>query len=492
MSRNLLLVLMTLFGAIAVGGLLLLTGGEDDARTARAGRDADAEGVRGQEPAKDLPRGVQHVTPEQARRAGGRPPPMVVEPGLRQPFDSPEMIEARERYAGRIEELVEGMTDPKLRPDERMAMSRELQELLRKMGHRVTPAVRERLLQMLGSAQPAWKNAVAEAIGSLDGDTETAQALLEMLRNTPDDVHTRRGIYSALGMMNVPEVTPALLAMLGEGLQDEPLIIRTIGQVARPDELEQLFQRLDKPLIPASRTEIERVLQERGRIPGLMDKVAKGIDGADLQTRRSLLRILQASNEPKHAEMVRELLKTESDSESRAIAIQALGKYGDVDSGRMLLDIVQSGSPEDQQRAINAIHSIKERDTVALLTENFGGLGTEGRVAVMGAISRIPAPTEEMTKVAQERGLQDPELRVRTSAARSLGQRGRDDGVEALVSYIERSSNRAEWSTAFVSLERIHTAKAASAAIRVLRVVPNDRERARLEERFQKIIDESR
>ncbi len=492
MNRNLLLVVMTLFGAIAVGGLLLVTGGKEDTRTARADRDADKGGARGGMPAKDVPKGIQHVTPEQARRGAGKVPPMIVEPGLREPFDSPEMIEARERYAGRIEELVEGMTDGKLRPDERMAMARELQELLRKMGHRVTPAVRERLLQMLGSAQPAWKDAIAGAIGSLDGDTDTAKALLEMLRNTPDDVHTRRGIYSALGMMNVPEVTPALLAMLGEGLQDEPLIIRTIGQVARPDELEQLFLRLDKPLIPASRTEIERVLQERGRIPGLMEKVATGLDGADPQKRRSLLRILQASNEPKHAEMVRELLKTESDSESRAIAIQALGKFGDVDSGKMLLDIVQTGSPEDQNRAINAIHSIKERDTVAMLAEGFGGLGTEGRVAVMGAVSRIPAPTEEMTKVAQERGLQDAELRVRTSAARALGQRGRDDGVEALVAYIERSGHRSEWSTAFVALERIHTAKAAAAAIRVLRVVPNDRERARLEERFRKIIDESR
>jgi HEAT repeat protein len=416
----------------------------------------------------------------------------IVQPGLRQPFDDQAMIEARERNAGRIEELVEGMIDPKLRPDERMAMARELQNLLRQMGHRVTPAVRERLLQMLGTAQPAWKDAIAGAIGSLDGDTETAQALLEMLRNTPDDINTRRGIYSALGMMNVPEVTPSLLAMLGEGLQDEALIIRTIGQVARPDELEQLFERLDKPLIAASRTEIERVLQERGRIPGLMDKVAKGLDGADPQKRRSLLRILQASTEPKHAEMVRELLKTEADSESRAIAIQALGKFGDVESGKTLLDIVQRGTPEDQHRAINALHSVRDRDTVAVLAENFAGLGPEGRFAVMGAISRVPAPTEEMLKVAQERGLEDQESRVRQAAARTLGQRGRDEGVEPLVQLIERSSQRSEWSTALVALEKIATPKAATAAMRVLRVVPNDRERARLEERFKKIIDENR
>jgi HEAT repeat protein len=490
MNRNLLLVVMTLFGAVAVGGLLFLAGGKGNARTVRADPDDAPGGERGGVPGKTVVKGVQHVTPEMARGAP-RAPAAIVQPGLRQPFDDQAMIEARERYAGRIEELVDGMTDAKLRPDERMAMSRELQDLLRRMGHRVTPAVRERLLQMLGSAQPAWKDAVAGAIGSLDGDTDTAQALIEMLRNTPDDVHTRRGIYSALGMMNVPEVTPALLAMLGEGLQDEPLIIRTIGQVARPDELDQLFERLDMPLIAASRTEIERVLQERGRVPGLMDKVAKGLDGADPQKRRSLLRILQASTEPKHAEMVRDLLRTESDSESRAIAIQALGKFGDVDSGKALLDIVQTGTPEDQHRAINAVHSIRDRDTVAMLAGSFEGLGPEGRVAVMGAISRTPAPSEDMLKVAQ-RGLEDVDSRVRQAAARSLGQRGRDEGVEALVAFIERSSQRAEWSTALVALERIHSAKAAAAAIPLLRVVPNERERARLEERFRKIIEETR
>jgi HEAT repeat protein len=97
-----------------------------------------------------------------------------------------------------------------------------------------------------------------------------------------------------------------------------------------------------------------------------------------------------------------------------------------------------------------------------------------------------------MLKVAQERGLEDQESRVRQAAARTLGQRGRDEGVEPLVQLIERSSQRSEWSTALVALEKIATPKAATAAMRVLRVVPNDRERARLEERFKKIIDENR
>jgi len=131
MSRNLLLVLLVLFGAGAVGGLLFLTGGKEPERTTRAARNVTDGGDPALPGPAKVPHGVQRVTPEMARNRGEFP--QVVQPGLRQRFDSPEMIEARERYANRIEELVEGMTDPKLRPDERMAMARELQDLLRKM-----------------------------------------------------------------------------------------------------------------------------------------------------------------------------------------------------------------------------------------------------------------------------------------------------------------------------------------------------------------------
>jgi HEAT repeat protein len=490
MKRNALLVALILFGVAAVGALFLLAG-SGNGRTVRAASHGDQGGdVLG--PGASPKVTSKFEVTEKMARGTGTAPGSIVEPGARKPWDSPETIAARERYASRIEELVQGMVDPTLKPDQRMALARELQQLLRLMGHRVTPAVRERLLQMLATVEPGWKDAVAGAIGSLDGDTDTAQALLDMLRNTPDDIATRRGIYSALGMMNVPEVTPALLAMLGQGLQDEPLIIRTIGQTARPDELLQLFGRLDKPLMDASRMEIERVLQERGRFPGFMDKVAAALDGANVMERRSLLRILAASDQPEHATKVREILKTESDSESRALAIQALGRFGDVESGKALLDLVQTGSPEDQHRATNAIYAIRERDTVDLLAKDFGNLDAEGRIAVMGAISRVPAPTEQMTKIAQERGLSDPELRVRTAAARVLGVRGRDESVDALVAYVQRSDQRAEWNAGLLSLERIHTPKAANAAIPLLRVVPNSMERDRLEKRFQDIIDNAR
>ncbi len=490
MKRNVLLVTMTLFGAIAVGSLLLLSGGDSAGVRAQGGEvrgeRVEAPGV-GATAATGTSR-VQVVTPEQAR-GPMRQPTML--PGAREPFDSEETILAREQAAGRIEELLRGMINPDLRADERMALSRELQALLRQLGHRVSPAVRERLLQLLATVPSSWKAQVADAIGSLDGDTGTAQALVDMLRNTPEDMHTRRAIYSALGSMNVGEVTPVLMSMLGEGLSDEPLIIRTIGQLAKPEELEQLFGRLEGPLVAASRSEIERVLQERGRMPGFFDKVAAALETQDVQKRRSLLRILGASNDPDHAASVRELLKTETDAESRALAIQALGKFGDLESGKALLDLVQTGTQQDQGRAIQAIHTIHDRDTIGVLAGGYAGLGPEGKCAVMGAMSRLPTPTDEMVKLAQEQGLVDTDLRVRNAAARVLGKRGRDEGVEPLVAFLDRSTHPAERSAALSALETIHTGKAAEAAIRALRVVPSARERERWEKRFQAIMAET-
>jgi HEAT repeat protein len=279
--------------------------------------------------------------------------------------------------------------------------------------------------------------------------------------------------------------------MLGQGLSDEPLIIRTIGNLAKPEDLEQLFGRLEGPLVAASRTEIERVLQEHGRFPGFFDKVAGALGTEDVQKRRSLLRILGASINPDHAAKVRELLKTETDPESRALAIQALGKFGDVESGKALLAIVQTGTQQDQGRAIQAMHTIRDRDTIGVLAGSYAGLGAEGKCAVMGAMARLPAPTEEMVKLAQEQGLIDPDLRTRNAAARVLGKRGRDEGVDPLIAFLDRATHPAERSAALTALETIHTNRAAEAAIRSLRVIPSARERERWEKRFQAIAAET-
>jgi len=182
MKRNTLLILMILFGAGAVGALVFLSsGGEggERSRSATADRTGNGDGS-----GADAEPGVvvHQMPPGQSRVRGGERVAGSVPPATREPYDSPEMIAARQRYAGRIEELVGLMIDGSLSPSQRMANKRELQQLLRQMGHRVTPAVRQRLLELLGTVEPRWRNQVADAIGSLQGDVETAHALVEMLR----------------------------------------------------------------------------------------------------------------------------------------------------------------------------------------------------------------------------------------------------------------------------------------------------------------------
>jgi HEAT repeat protein len=382
------------------------------------------------------------------------------------------------------------MIDPKLSMDQRMARKRELVSLLRLMGFRVSPAVREQLLTMLATVEPRWRAQVADAIGSLEGDAETAHALVEMLKATPDDIYTRQAIFGALGMMNVQEVTPALFSLIGEALPDEHMVIKTLGQLATPEQLDQLFGLLDRPLRAQSRTEIENVLRDNARYPAFLDKVAAALDDADTAKRCSLLRILAVSTSPAHAEKVRALLETETDEKTRATAISALGRYGDLESGRALLKIAQASPTGEQQRAIQAIFSITNPDTIDALAESYGQLGTDGRHALMGAMVRLPNPTEKMITLAREEGLVDGEMRVRSQAARVLGRRGRDDNVQALTDFLRRSRHPQEVGAALNSLQEIRTAKAAEAAISALGAVPNERQRELWRERFLKMAEE--
>jgi HEAT repeat protein len=491
MKRTPLLVLMVLLGALAVGTLLFLSEGAPGDRARAGGRGSEEVSVTPGVGSRRAPASGTDGMAEGTPRSGAKGT-AIVPPAKREPFDDQAMIEARARYAGRIEELLQEMIDPKLRFDEREARKRELVQLLRLMGHRVSPAVREQLLTMLATAPPNWRNQIADAIGSLEGDTDTAQALVRMLKSTPDDRETRNAIYSALMSMNVREVTPQLMAMIGEGVVDEALVIRTIGALATPEEVDQLFAWLDQPLRQPSRAEIEQVLQDRARVPGFLDKVAAALDGADPQKRRSLLKILSASTNPAHAAKVRDLLKNEADEESRGAAIRALGKYGDPESGKVLLEIAQRGSTNDQHRAIQAIFTIRDPDTIGILGRGFRELKGEGRLAVMGAMARLPAPTEEMLAIARTEGIVDSDLRVRTSSARVLGQRGRDDSVDPLVDFLRRSQHPSEVSAALSGLESIRTKKAAEAAIGALGAVPNPRQRDRWQELFQKIAEEAK
>jgi len=489
MKRTHLLLIAALAGAGAVAVLLLYLAGDAGALRGRAG---GADGQDGAGTARVSNRGATVVPSDDPQAQRGQPShirsPEVL-PGQRDPYDSPEYLAAQAQYSDRVVELLKETLDPSLKFEERRTRYMELQRLLRLMGHRVTPEVRQQLLQMLVTVEPRDSMLVGEAIGSLEGDKQTALALVDMLQGPDLHLRVTHAIYAALGSMNVREISGPLFGMIGEGREDEHLIVRTLGTVAGPDEVRKLFGKLDGPLRDQTRTEIELVLRQKATLPGLLDEVAGALDDADVTKRRSLLRILGASSNPEHAEKVRELLAKETDPDSRRMAIQALGSFGDPESANTLLDIVKTGSQTDQRRAVQAIHTIRNPETISMLAGQWTGLDAPGRLAVIGAAARLPDPSDDLVKLARSKGLYDEDMRVRSSAARLLGRPGQDDNVTPLCEFLGRAQHPSELSAALSALEQIGTKRAAEDALRALRSVTNERQKDRWMKRFEAIYD---
>jgi len=492
-KHSIILALAALVGAAGLGYLLVLlfagTGTGQPRREERprlSARAAKAPGADERMGAGQLgPSGVSTGTPPanaRVRRGGGLP--------ARTPYDSPEAIRLRAEQSARVVEILDSMIAEK-DARKRWQLNLELKKLLRGLGRRVSPEVRDRLLEMLDSADRPWKALVGDALGELEGDEAVAKALLDRVRARPEDVFTHNAIYAALSKINVPSVAKELLGMLGEGYPDEHLMIRAIGRVGGPKEAGVLLGMLDKTLRPETRREIVAVLKERRNIPGLLDQVARKLESSNPTTRRSAVEILQLSRDPKQADEVRKLLTKETDSGVRADIIRALGKFGDPDSGRTLLRIAESGDPIESRRAMGAIYEIRNPKTLELLADSWPGMGESGRAALLGAADRTGTPSERLEGLARD-GLADASRRVRVQAARLLGRRGLDANVEALGAFLARAKHPSEWTAGFEALKKIQTRKAAREALAALRVVPSERKRDDYRRQFESILARAR
>lgn len=482
------LLVTALLGAGATVALIALALGGSEPRTRQA------SGAR-RRPGEPLPASRKRGSGDGAvhlQREPHRGPGSTVRPGERIPYDSAETRLARLEASSRVVEILEGILDEQDRY-KRWQLNEELKKLLRTLGDDVSPNVRQRLLEMLRTVEPQWAALVGDALGSMRGDIKTANALIAMLEGeeASKNAYRRNAIYAALGKMQVRAVAPKLLSMIGQGLNDEAKIVQTLGQIGGPAEVRALFGKLDGLLRANTRREIEKVLRLKFRTPGLMDQVAGALGEADDAARPSLLRVLAASREPAHAQKVRELLATESDEATRKAAIEALGAFGDPDSGRALLDLVQHGNQEESRRAIQAVHRIKNPATVDGLADGWEAFDKDGRLAIMGAASRLPLPTEKLHEIAREEGLHDESMRVRTSAARVLGRPGKDENVDPLVNYLGRAKRPSEVSASLTALLQIGTQKAAEEAMRALAGVSmNERQKNAWMKRFRKVYDQ--
>jgi HEAT repeat protein len=354
--------------------------------------------------------------------------------------------------------------------DERMALFTELRSLIRSLGHRVDRATRDQMLRMLTSVEGKWRPLVGEALGYLQGDVETAKALMGMLQQRPTNVYTRSAILSALGKMQVKEVLPDLVATLGAGYDSEPLIVRAIGQIGGPEASAALLDRLDTPLDRDTAAEIERVIGQAAN-PVVMEEIKRRLKDASPKSRASMMDILAMTGDAAHAAAVRDMLATETDAAARRSAILALGRFGDPASGDALLRLLEGGSETDRQDAARAMERVRQPETIQRLAESYANMGEPARLAVLLAGSRVPAPGATLVEVAKQ-AIRDPVERIRMPCARILGQRGRDEHVEILADYMKRAESYRERAAALQALRQVGTPKAAETALSLLDLLP--------------------
>jgi len=464
------LAILALFGAAATGYLVVSL--LDRERPVRAD---PRGGGRGREPAAPAPGRAVVESPVVAEnapdlRAAPAGTMAGIRPGSREAYDGPEYRAELERDAKRVLEILDGILLEE-DPSRRQLLGNEMQGLVRRLGGRLDAATKERLFDLFAKIEPKWKGLVAQVLGSLENDTESAKRLLAIAQEPTADVYTTSAAFQALQQMQPRELLPELVALLGSGTRNEALVVKTIGRIGGEDGAKALLARLAGPIRPETRQSIEATLGE-SRDPKALEAVVAALDGADAATRRSLVDILswrRQQAEP-YAERLRAILDADPDEEVQRSVLRALGRIGDRASGERLLQVAEGGGPL-APAAVQAIHELNNPETIDALASRWDKMGPSGRAALMNAAQRLAMPTPALFDLAAA-NLRDGDESLRTNAARLLGRRGRSESVEPLVDFLRRASSQRERTAGFEALLKIESRGAAEAVLAHLDLLP--------------------
>jgi HEAT repeat protein len=277
--------------------------------------------------------------------------------------------------------------------------------------------------------------------------------------------------------------------MLHTDAKDKSYIVTAIGEIGGREAYDGLLDELDRALDSRTRSSIEAALS-RARDPVTLERVKQAMDQAEPDSRLSYIKILAATRDPKYGDVMRKVLQEETGSRARKAAIRALGRMGDKESGQALLDLIATGSEKDRSEASRALHFIRDPETIGTLAGDWDRLDEPSRVAVMSAAARLAQPGDELLELAAQ-GIRDPGDRVRRSAAKLLGRRGYDKGVEPIASFIRSEAAAADVSAGLHALLEIRTRKAARAGLGALDKITNQRQRRWWEDQFQRILEQA-
>jgi len=410
------------------------------------------------------------------RTQSGRLPNQTLDPRTGLPARTPDGdLSNADELSKRVLELLEAIADPK-NVNKSWPMGLELKSILRKLGHRVDPAVIDRLFVMLQKMEPATSRRYAGmALGAIQGHEKIAERLLKMLHDHPKRSYTRMGVLDALGSIKVPSVLPKLVDSIGVGLDDEAEIVKVVGRIGGLEASEALYEKLADTLRPETRAAIEEHLKKT-RIPSIIADAARQLpETTDKRKLASLVAILGNSRDPKHAKVLWEVLENETDARVQRNALGALAKIGGKESAEKLLALGEGGGPLAKS-AYREIGRVSDPEALTVFTKRWDGLPANGRRSLMFAFRGQPRLSEEAVETAHK-GLVDNDVSVRRAAAGALGRRGRDDSIDPLTRFIEKAASNNERLTGLKALERIGTVKAAEKGLQLLGSLPSGQER---------------
>ncbi|MCC6489865.1 MAG: HEAT repeat domain-containing protein [Candidatus Hydrogenedentes bacterium] len=246
------------------------------------------------------------------------------------------------------------------------------------------------------------EEAIAPLSALLDRDSETAMALLALqsiggqavadalLEKMPEANDERRvAIINVLGAIGGP---PAMGALTEEAKRDDALGLAAVEALGRIGALEAeplLWERLTRHGEPKALSAYLRMAEKQPKVAALP--------------------------------LYQKLLTLKGDSKARCAALTGVGRSGDPNAVEIILPYLASERSDVHGAASSALTALPGEQVDAFLTKRLDDAAAPVRATILSVLA---ARDSDGSRKTVERGLQDPEEEVRSSALSILAETG--------------------------------------------------------------------
>ncbi|MCC6695967.1 MAG: HEAT repeat domain-containing protein [Candidatus Hydrogenedentes bacterium] len=246
------------------------------------------------------------------------------------------------------------------------------------------------------------KEAVAPLVALLDKDSETSLALF------------------ALQSIGGQEVADVLLAKLPEANDERRVaIINVLGAVGGTSTVAALAEeaKRDDPVGLAAIEALGRIGALESE-PVLWDRLTQHAEPKSLS---AYLRMVEKQSNGDALPLYQKLLTLKGDPKARCAALTGVGRTGDSNAVETVLPYLASERSDVHGAACSALVALPGEQVDAHLTKRLDDAAAPVRATILGVLA---ARDSEGSRQTVERGLQDPEAEVRSSALSILAETG--------------------------------------------------------------------